>query len=66
MDNGNIQLWNWNKNEIEDKTVPPQQLNKIYLDELKMQDLHKSFNTKESEVESDEEEEYTTYCHVLA
>ena len=22
MDNGNIQLQNWNKNEIEDKTVP--------------------------------------------
>ena len=25
LDNGNIQLRSWNKNEIEHKTVPPQQ-----------------------------------------
>lgn len=55
LDNGNIQLRSWNKNEIENKTVPPQQLKKVYLNELKMQDLHKSFNKKDSEVESEEE-----------
>ena len=58
MENGNIQLQNWNKNEIEDKTFPPQQLKKVYLDEMKMQDLHKSFNRQTSD--SDSEEEYST------
>ena len=29
LKNGNIVLRDWNKNEIEDKSVPPQQLKKI-------------------------------------
>ena len=57
LDNGNIELKSWKKNEIEHKTVPPQHLKKFYLDELKMEDLHKSFNEKYSEVESEEEQE---------
>ena len=36
LENGNIQLW---KTEPEDKTFPLQQLKKVYLEEMKMQDL---------------------------
>ena len=43
MEHGNIQLRDWNKNTIEGKTVPPQQLKKIYLDDMKMEDLERNF-----------------------
>ena len=43
MENGNIQLRDWNTNTIVNETVPPQQLKKIYLDDMKMEDLERNF-----------------------
>ena len=43
MENGNIKLRDWNTNTIEFETIPPQQLKKIYLDEMKMEDIEKNF-----------------------
>ena len=39
LTNGNIVLRDWNVNEIEETSVPPQQLKKIYLDEMRMDDF---------------------------
>ena len=44
MENGNIQLRDWNTNTIVNETVPPQQLKKIYLDDMKMEHLERNFN----------------------
>ena len=38
MENGNIQLRDWNTNTLVNETVPPQQLKKIYLNDMKMED----------------------------
>ena len=43
MENGNIQLRDWNTNTLVNETVPPQQLKKIYLDDMKMEDLERNF-----------------------
>ena len=43
LKNGNIVLRDWNKNEIADKSVPPQQLKKIHMDEMRMDDFENSF-----------------------
>ena len=43
MENGNIKLRDWNTNTIEDETIPPQQLKKMYLDNMKMEDIEKNF-----------------------
>ena len=43
MENGNIQLRDWNTNTLLNETVPPQQLKKIYLDDMKMEDFGKEF-----------------------
>ena len=43
LNNGNIVLRDWNVNEIEETSVPPQQLKKIYLDEMRMDDFETSF-----------------------
>ena len=43
LNNGNVVLRDWNKNEIEETSVPPQQLKKIYLDEMRMDDFETSF-----------------------
>ena len=42
MENGNIQLRDWNTKSIVNETVPPQQLKKIYLDDMKMEDLERN------------------------
>ena len=55
MDNGNILLRDWNKNEIKDKSVPPQQLTKIYLDDMKMEDLEMDFKKCRCEEECEDE-----------
>ena len=38
MENRNIKLRDWNTNTIEDEKIPPQQLKKMYLDNMKMED----------------------------
>ena len=43
MENGNIQLRDWNTNTLVNETVPPQQLKKIYLNDMKMEDLERNF-----------------------
>ena len=43
LKNGNIVLRDWNKNEIANKSVPPQQLKKIHMDEMRMDDFENSF-----------------------
>ena len=43
MEIGNIQLRNWNTNTLVNETVPPHQLKKIYLDDMKMEDLERNF-----------------------
>ena len=43
MENRNIKLRDWNTNTIEFETLPPQQLKKIYLDKMKMEDIEKNF-----------------------
>ena len=60
MDNCNIQLRDWNKNEIVDKTIPLQQLKKIYLDDMKMGDLEMNFKRCKSEEDS-KTDKYTKY-----
>ena len=43
LNNGNIVLRDWNVNEIEETSVPPQQLKNIYLDDMRMDDFETSF-----------------------
>ena len=43
LNNGNVVLRDWHKNEIEETSVPPQQLKQIYLDEMRMDDFETSF-----------------------
>ena len=43
MENRNTKLRDWNTNTTEDETIPPQQLKKIYLDNMKMEDIEKIF-----------------------
>ena len=59
LKNGNIVLRDWNKNEIEDKSVPPQQLKKIYLDEMRMDDFENSFKRHKIEELSGQTENMT-------
>ena len=58
MENGNIKLRDWNTNTIEDETIPPQQLKKIYLDNMKMEDIEKNF--KNHKIVEEEKMEMTT------
>ena len=60
LKNWNIVLKDWNKKEIEDKSVPPQQLKKIYLDEMRMGDFEKSFKRCKIEESSGETENMIT------
>ena len=57
MENGNIQLRDWNTNTIVKETVPPQQLKKIYLDDMKMEDIERNFKwhkvTQNDEIDSE-------------
>ena len=58
MENGNIKLRDWNTNTIEDETIPPQQLKKMYLDNMKMEDIEKNF--KKHKIVEEEKMEMTT------
>ena len=58
MENGNIKLRDWNTNTIEDETIPPQQLKKMYLDNMKMEDIEKNF--KKCKIVEEEKMEMTT------
>ena len=49
LKNSNILLRDWNKNELEDKSAPPQQLKMIYLDEMQMNDFESSFKKQKIE-----------------
>ena len=58
MENRNIKLRDWNTNTIEDETTPPQQLKKMYLDNMKMEDIEKNF--KKYKMVEEEKMEMTT------
>ena len=58
MENGNIKLRDWNTNTIEDETIPPKQLKKMYLENMKMEDIEKNF--KKCKIVEDEKMEMTT------
>ena len=60
LKNGNIALRDWNKNEIADKSVPPQQLKNIHMDEMRMDDFENSFKRHTIEESSGQTENMTS------
>ena len=60
LKNGNIVLRDWNKNEIADKSVPPQQLKKIHMNEMRMDDFENSFKRCKIEESSGQTENMTS------